>query len=62
MIYSIHNVWKGKYEIELFPGEEICQGCKGTGVSAINDHWQIQCRKCHGEGKIDWISNVIGEK
>ena len=49
---------------DLLPGEVICSKCKGHGflpstVSSMEE-WQYQCDKCDGEGKVDWVTNVMG--
>jgi hypothetical protein len=36
----------------LTPGEVVCDRCNG------NDYF---CEKCLGEGKLDWIENVVGK-
>lgn len=43
-------------KIELQEGEYICPICNGTG----NDERAIWiCDKCDGEGKVDWVSQVV---
>jgi len=37
--------------MKLEEGEVICSKCKGRG-----------CYKCKGKGKLDWVSNMMGEK
>jgi hypothetical protein len=44
--------------MELKPGEVICDECLGTGES-IAHH---SCPKCWGNGKLDWIENVVGKR
>jgi len=58
MTYLIYNSWKSEH-IKLHLGEEICPKCNGRGISKVIHPWQIQCNKCKGEGKIDWISKVV---
>jgi len=61
MILPNYNMWKDEY-IELFLGEELCPWCEGTGLrknySGLTEG-MFKCRKCHGEGKIDWITNIM---
>lgn len=38
--------------VELEQGEVICSSCSGVG----------SCSKCHGDGKLDWIENILGKK
>ena len=62
MIISVYNHWKHDYEIELFPGEEICPICKGSGIreKVLNKYGlQSRCKKCSGEGKIDWVTKAM---
>ena len=53
-------------------GEMICPECKGhcivaTGTtvsefdSSVIENATI-CSKCHGDGKLDWIENIVGKK
>jgi len=61
MILPNYNIWKEK-EIELFPGEELCSWCEGSGIRKIPGlqyNVLLPCRKCKGEGKIDWITKII---
>jgi len=41
--------------MKLKPSELVCDRCKGTGK--VRDRL---CRKCYGEGKLDWIDNIKG--
>jgi len=56
--------------MELKPGEYICEKCEGTGNNPPMKRngkylkpgvYEI-CGHCHGEGKLDWIENVVGKK
>ncbi len=61
MNLSNYNSWTEK-TIKLLPGEEICPVCKGKGVKKYfgpNDDWMFPCKKCKGEGKVDWIQRII---
>ena len=54
-------------ELELKEDEMICDKCNGTGYHndhAMNNFSFIDpvCQKCQGSGKVDWISNITGEK
>lgn len=44
--------------MELKESEIICDKCKGSGNS-ISHHL---CSKCWGDGKMDWIENIVGKK
>jgi DnaJ-class molecular chaperone len=62
MIISKYNQWKNTYELELFPGEEVCPKCKGIGIKGkLFEEYGLHavCRKCRGEGKIDWITKIM---
>jgi DnaJ-class molecular chaperone len=54
--------------MKLKPGEYKCDRCNGTGeIELINPDSFIGvyyewCPKCKGEGKLDWIENVVGKK
>lgn len=41
----------------LKEGEVICDQCNGTGFWEENG---LQCYKCLGKGKLDWVSNAMG--
>ena len=49
--------------MKLNKGEIICPECNGlsyieySGYKSIKIH--MRCRKCIGEGKVDWIDNII---
>ncbi len=45
-----------KMDIKLEEGEMICPLCDGTGE---DKHSIYICNKCNGEGKIDWVTNVV---
>ena len=51
-------------KIKLEEGEVICSRCKGEGCTPFVDYQSAQntCPKCWGEGKLDWISNAMGER
>ena len=42
---------------KLVEGEMTCPLCNGTGEDKYNVLYV--CRKCNGDGKIDWVTNVI---
>ena len=56
--------------MNLKEGEIICDKCKGAGSTKVKRdprrsgpyHPTMICIKCLGEGKIDWIENIIGVK
>ncbi|MGD2072670.1 MAG: hypothetical protein PVG65_04185 [Candidatus Thorarchaeota archaeon] len=44
-------------------GEVICDKCNGWGSLFTDDNnHSIQCNKCWGEGKLDWIEKATGKK
>ena len=48
--------------IELNDGEMICSRCDGSGVHYNrNDKSTFVCSKCNGDGKLDWIENIVGK-
>lgn len=55
-------------KIELNPGEHLCDECNGegrTGFTIPNKHirsYPIICNKCRGNGKLDWIENIVGKR
>jgi len=47
--------------------EFICKSCQGTGcyraiTRDVKDPRFLNCPKCQGEGKLDWIENIVGKK
>jgi RecJ-like exonuclease len=46
-----------KKELEVW--EIICDKCHGFGKKPGTN---LVCRKCGGEGKLDWIENVVGKR
>ena len=55
-------------ENNLKPGDVICNKCNGSGDDSRyeefldKDKYYYKCPKCQGEGKLDWIENVVGKK
>jgi DnaJ-class molecular chaperone len=58
---------------KLKKGEIICDKCDGSGCipkkqwtmvdyKHISYDWSYKCDKCKGEGKLDWVENVVGKK
>ncbi len=51
--------------MDLKPGEELCDKCKGVGAILKDIHTdspsQNLCLKCFGRGKLDWIENIVGK-
>ncbi len=48
----------------LEEGEVICSKCEGKGQFFIvvrDDEYKYhtECNKCNGEGKLDWITNIM---
>ncbi len=44
----------------LEEGEYICSQCNGTG-NLSNTPIFGTCPKCSGDGKVDWIENIVGK-
>ena len=42
-------------------GKVVCSKCGGVGQFRLKDVRGI-CVKCLGEGKLDWIENVVGKR
>jgi DnaJ-class molecular chaperone len=52
----------------------ICDRCEGDGIifdrrKKFYEQWESWyethtsvCPKCHGDGKLDWIENIVGKK
>ena len=38
----------------------FCQECNGTGFSPISYNNNFKCKKCNGNGKLNWLENVFG--
>ena len=41
--------------------EVVCDKCSGTGKEKSKPFGET-CHKCWGEGKLDWVENMIGER
>ena len=41
--------------------EIICSDCSGSGLDQTRIY-KYSCGKCNGEGKLDWIENVVGKR
>ena len=65
MINKRYNINKKQY-IELNEGERFCSKCDGSGRVRNRKYGlpiiTLKCDKCLGDGKIDWIEEVIGKK
>ena len=53
--------------ITLEAGDIICPKCKGKRennqyTTPYKNHIEICCRKCYGNGKLDWIEQIVGVK
>jgi len=51
-------------EIELKEGELLCDQCEGRGtIPEKDDPFMLarMCEKCQGDGKVDWIENIMGK-
>jgi len=44
----------------LNEGELICDECEGTGYSRKVNIICFKCPKCDGKGKLDWVTNAMG--
>jgi len=58
-----------KIKDSLKEGELICPECDGIGfpgkVKLQGDKvglFKYVCSKCQGDGKLDWVENVVGKK
>lgn len=51
---SSTTVREGLEEHEIF-----CPVCKGLGKKPGTD---LVCKKCHGDGKLDWLENIVGKR
>lgn len=51
----------------LRQGDIICPKCKGHGFVDVEPDidwktdWEVQCNKCWGAGKLDWIERIMGK-
>ncbi len=50
-----------KNKICLEEGEIICSKCNGKRNYPFNNDVVIWCSKCQGTGKLDWVSNAMGD-
>ena len=49
--------------MDLNPDEIKCDQCNGTGYDLkINMTKYLNCLKCQGTGKLDWIEAVVGKR
>jgi hypothetical protein len=51
--------------LTLLENEYLCEPCNGWG-RVMNEDGEIrtiyvQCPRCLGEGKLDWVENVVGK-
>ena len=52
-----------KNKLYLKVGELICDKCKGQGdYNTFSKSISIWCSRCEGTGKVDWISNAMGDR
>jgi DnaJ-class molecular chaperone len=67
-----YNIFLKKV-ITLSDGEEFCPVCDGKGkiqshrkekpyVKSHTYIYNLQCHKCLGAGKLDWVEKVTGKK
>ena len=50
--------------INLKEGEAICPECNGIGggFSKKFEKLWLNCGKCGGDGKLDWVEMILGKK
>ena len=55
--------------MELEKDEITCDGCDGEGgsytdltVNSNRRQYFVPCEQCRGEGKLNWIENIVGKK
>lgn len=50
--------------MDLITGLMICSKCNGIGfINKPQRPGQVcRCPKCQGNGKLDWIENIVGKK
>ena len=56
--------------ITLNEGEEFCSKCHGEGVLISKRTWItpskkarfLICKKCMGDGKVDWVEKATGKR
>jgi hypothetical protein len=52
-------------DIKLEDHEVLCPRCNGTGKGETHTAGDFvitpECRKCYGEGKLDWIERIVGK-
>lgn len=49
----------------LNPSDVICYKCNGIGKRGYNPgdkSFLFECLTCCGEGKLDWIENIVGKE
>ena len=55
--------WETDYitDIELLPGDIICDKCSGKGWLEGKTDWYYNCDKCYGARKLDWVERIMGK-
>ena len=48
-----------KAKLKLKFGEVICNECSGLGRKSGTNSI---CEKCDGDGKLDWVENIVGKR
>jgi DnaJ-class molecular chaperone len=63
-----YNAVFNKY-IYINEGERLCPKCRGRGRVPRCGPWSqkykvsyLRCDECLGDGKIDWIEDVVGKR
>ena len=50
-------------ELVLEEYEIVCDKCSGEGTIPVEGtRFCTNCPKCLGDGKIDWIENIVGKR
>jgi len=63
---------KGFPKIDESLGEVLCDRCGGSGFVGPGEKFDYsssepgimpkRCKKCRGEGRLDWVENVVGKR
>ncbi len=61
---NLNNIDNLEITEDIDETEMICDKCNGKGVISLELTSTIStsvCPKCQGDGKVDWISNIMGK-